>query len=35
MHEKRIYWWPSIDTLVIIISLLIIGVGIWVMADLQ
>ena len=29
MHEKRIYWWPSIDILVIIISLLIIGVGIW------
>ena len=35
MNEKRRYWWPSIDTLVIIISLLVIGVGIWVMADLQ
>ena len=35
MDEKRIRRWPSIDMLVIIISLLVIGVGIWVMADLQ
>jgi hypothetical protein len=27
---KRMHWWPSIDMLVIIISLMVIGVGIWI-----
>ena len=30
MHEKRTRWRPSIDTLVIILSLAVIGVGIWI-----
>jgi hypothetical protein len=31
MSGKRIRWWPSIDTMVIIVSLAVIGVGIWIM----
>jgi hypothetical protein len=26
---KRTHWWPSIETLVIILSLTVIGLGIW------
>ena len=33
MNEKRIHWWPSIDMLVIILSLTAIVVGIWMMTD--
>jgi hypothetical protein len=33
MDEKRTHWWPSIDTLVIIVSLTVICFGIWMMAD--
>jgi len=29
MNEQRTHWWPSIDTLVIILSLTVIGLGIW------
>jgi len=32
MNEKRIHWWPSIDMLVIILSLTVICFGIWMMA---
>ena len=32
MNEQRTHWWPSIDTLVIILSLTVICFGIWVMA---
>jgi hypothetical protein len=30
MDEQRIHWWPSIDMLVIIISLIVILTGIWI-----
>jgi hypothetical protein len=30
---KRTHWWPSIDTLVIILSLTVICFGVWLMAD--
>jgi hypothetical protein len=30
MDEKRIRWWPSIDMLVIIISLIVILTGLWI-----
>jgi hypothetical protein len=30
MDEQRISWWPSIDMLVIIISLIVILTGIWI-----
>jgi hypothetical protein len=30
MDEKRIRWWPSIDMVVIIISLMAILTGIWI-----
>ena len=33
MNEQRTHWWPSIDTLVIILSLTVIILGIWMMAD--
>ena len=33
MNEQRTHWWPSIDTLVIILSLTVIGFGIWLMVD--
>ena len=33
MDKKRTRWWPSIDTLVIILSLTVICFGIWLMAD--
>jgi hypothetical protein len=31
MSWKRVRWWPSIDTMMIIVSLAVIGVGIWIM----
>jgi hypothetical protein len=31
MNEQRTHWWPSIDTLVIILSLTVICFGIWLM----
>jgi hypothetical protein len=33
MDEKRKYWWPSSDTVVIILSLTVICFGIWMMTD--
>ena len=33
MNQQRTHWWPSIDTLVIILSLTVICFGIWLMAD--
>jgi hypothetical protein len=33
MNEQRTHWWPSIDTLVIILSLTVICFGIWLMVD--
>jgi hypothetical protein len=30
MDEQRISWWPSIDTAVIVVSLTVIGAGIWI-----
>ena len=33
MNEQRTLWWPSIDTLVIILSLTVICFGIWLMVD--
>ena len=32
MNEQRTHWWPSIDTLVIILSLTVICFGVWLMA---
>jgi hypothetical protein len=31
MDEERTRWWPPIDMLVIIISLMVIGTSIWLM----
>ena len=31
MDEQRSHWWPPIDVLVIIISLMVIGTWIWLM----
>jgi hypothetical protein len=31
MNEQRTHWWPSIDTLVIILSLTVICFGVWLM----
>ena len=33
MNEQRTHWSPSIDTLVIILSLTVICFGIWLMVD--
>ena len=32
MNQQRTHWWPSIDTLVIILSLTVICFGVWLMA---
>jgi len=32
MDEQHAHWWPSIDTLVIILSLTVICFGVWLMA---
>ena len=29
MDEQHAHWWTSIDTMVIILSLTVIGLGIW------
>ncbi len=33
MDEKRTHWWPSIDTMLIVISLTVILLGVWIVVS--